>query len=82
MKKLTQAVFDLPECGVDALSAHVESDGRAFANTVTMDYLEPHEDEWLIIGMPKGVGVVTQYYLGSGYDTTNWQQSAIDRGEK
>lgn len=79
MKQLTQAVFDLPECGDDAISAHVEADGRVFANTLTKDCLEPHDAEWLVVRMPRGVGVVTQYYLGDGYDATDWQNSAINR---
>lgn len=71
MKKLTQEVFDLPECPEWAKSVAVDGHGRAWwFNDIPM-----HSDwRWFI---PSTESMSS--YIGCGYDTTNWQQSAIDR---
>lgn len=78
MKKLTQAVFDLPECPVWAESAAVDENGIACWYPDSYPHLNYNVDsgvwgsEWSLMCK----------IIGSGFDTTNWQQSAIDRGEK
>lgn len=77
MKKLTQAVFDLPECPDWAESAAVDSDGFAYLYEDNADSLVLHELEFSNFRWG-----TAKKSLGGGYDTTNWQQSAIDRGEE
>lgn len=78
MKKLTQAVFDLPRCPEWAASAVVDGHGRAWWFKVKSNDIPMHSDgHWFI---PSTESVSS--YIGSDYDTTNWQQSAIDRGEE
>lgn len=77
MKKLTQAVFDLPECPVWADSAVVDIEGDVWAFRCTKDELEANEE----MGWHETEGFTKYAIIGKGYDTTNWQQSAIDRGE-
>lgn len=72
MKKLTQAIFiDAPDW---AESAAVDSDGYAYlyedsAELLTLHKLEFSNTRW---GTAKKS-------LGGGFDTTNWQLSAIDK---
>lgn len=88
MKKLTQAVFDLPECPVWAESAFIDSVGYAIAANVpkrflqcrTIDGNEFWSQTYDAEGYLEGKGV--KFYIIDTsviYDTTNWQQSAIDR---
>ena len=81
MKKLTQAVFDLPECPPDARSAAVDSDGEAWVFLCDKSKLKI-EDAFGSSGHYPSVLTREVRFIGEGYDTTNWQQSAIDRGEK
>ena len=85
MKKLTQAVFD--DAPGWAKSAAVDADGSAY-------YHSKKKESLVVIPSSGGddIGVHDAYVsppdydrlelIGSGYDTKNWQQSAIDRGEK
>lgn len=91
MKKLTQAVFDLPECPVWAESVFVDSVGYAIAANVPKRFLQCctiyGEEVWAHTydaeGYLEGKGVKFSIIDTSViYDTTNWQQSAIDRGEE
>lgn len=76
MKKLTQSVFDLPECPDWADSLAVDANGDLYAFNCHKEFLNS------ICNIHQGI--IGSYWelVGSGYDTTNWQQSAIDRGEK
>lgn len=91
MKKLTQAVFDSPECPVWAESAFIDSVGYAIAANVPKRFLQcckiDGEELWSQTydaeGYLEGVGAKFSIIdISTTYDTTNWQQSAIDRGEK
>lgn len=77
MKKLTQDVFkDAPDW---VQSAAVDSSGDAYYYSVTASELTLDSDEcwWLYMGVDgRGYG---DDYVGNGFDTTNWQTSAIDR---
>ena len=62
------------------LSAAVDENGHAFMNNY------PKSD--LYIGQITGIGAhlipldkpdIKSWFIGKGYDTTNWQNSAIDR---
>ncbi|WP_227430431.1 hypothetical protein [Psychrobacter sp. I-STPA6b] len=74
MKKLTQAVFREKRMPKWTKSAAVDYDGVARYHDVPKSELkrshtiwQPHSD--------------TSVICGYGYDTTNWQNSAIDRGD-
>lgn len=77
MKKLTQEVFDLPECPEWAESAAVDGFG-------CLAFMNSGKDNWYAcsgVFEYMGVNMESKYYqVEEGYDTTNWQQSAIDRG--
>lgn len=82
MKKLTQEVFDLPECPEWAVSAAVDASGGAWFYSVEKDDLRLvvtscKSEQWSCIH----INNATCDFIGQ-YDTTNWQQSAIDRGEE
>ena len=75
-KTLTQEVFkDVPEW---VKSVAVDSDGEAWGHEVNKDMLLP-----LLYGSDRWVQNCYRHnyphYIGNGYDTTNWQNSAIDR---
>lgn len=86
MKKLTQAVFDLPECPVWAESAAVDEDGRAYYHSKKKESLTVIPSDGDDLGLHDAYVSPPDYdrieLIGSGYDTTDWQKSAIDRGEK
>ena len=70
-KPLTQAVFDgLPP---EYLWAAISSDGRAHAHKCTPKGAT--EASWLCV---RGCAA---YLIGEGYDTTDWQNSLIERQE-
>ena len=74
-KILTQDVFkDAPEW---VKSASVDSDGEAWGYEVNKDMLLPlpYRDRWVQNCHRHNY----PHYIGNGYDTTNWQQSAIGR---
>lgn len=83
MKQLTQAIFDgAPDW---AESAAVDSDGEAYVFNAYAwqlsisdwgDFDTNAYDEDLP-NYPEHLN--TCKYMGKGYDTTNWQLSAIDR---
>ena len=72
---LTQEVFkDAPKW---VKSVAVDSDGEAWGYEVNKDMLLPlpYSDRWVQNCHRHNY----PHYIGNGYDTTNWQQSAIDR---
>lgn len=77
MKQLTQAVFeDAPDW---VKSAAVDSSGDAYYYSVPVSELTLDSDEcwWLYMG-----AYWNDYrddYVGEDFDTTDWQNSAIDR---
>ena len=74
-KPLTQEVFkDAPEW---VKSVAVDSDGEAWGYEVNKDMLLPlpYSDRWVQNCHRHNY----PHYIGVGYDTTNWQQSTIDR---
>lgn len=73
MKQLTQAIFkDAPDW---ARSAAVDAHGTAIYYEVSKDKLKP----WLDVPFPMMVGGFRTRDAGHEYDSTNWQNSAIDR---
>lgn len=91
MKKLTQAVFDLPDCPVWAESVFIDSAGYAIAANVPKRFLQccaiDGKESWSQTYDAEGYleGKGAKFYIidmSVIYDTTNWQQSAIDRGEE
>lgn len=76
MKKLTQAVFDLPECPKWAKSAAIDSNGDGF-------WYEDTKRSLRVLDMSHDVSYTTQRakFISSGFSTENWHQSAINRGE-
>lgn len=75
MKKLTQAVFkDAPDW---VKSAAVHESGYARMWSVPKANLEPCGREFISTSI--NGEVVYSRPLGDGFDTTNWQLSAIDR---
>lgn len=87
MKKLTQAVFDLPECPEWAESAAVDSDGDAFWYNAYPHQLEQNgeyhyineDDEHLPYHHPDGVSTMYDKYIGSDFNTNSWAYSVINR---
>lgn len=73
MKQLTQAIFDGTPDWVK--SASIQADGLATLHDVTRDRLKV----WLDVPFPMMVGGWQSKDAGTGYDTTDWQNSAIDR---
>lgn len=72
MKQLTQDVFTTSKHR--AKSAVVTPDGKAWLFECKKDNLTPTDKSWTC-------DIDTAFYfLGYGYDATNWQNSAIDRG--
>lgn len=71
MKQLTQEVFEgaLPEIK----SAVMCSRGRVWLFECAKSHLTPNHRSW-VSDIETGF-----YYHGVGYDTTDWQNSAIDR---
>ena len=82
MKKLTQAVFDLPDCPEWALSAAVGANGVGTYYADTANNLEPVEvcKSGFWIYREGGNKKFDIQKIGEGFDTDNWQQSAIDKG--
>lgn len=78
MKKLTQAVFSLPECPPWAKSATVDIDGTACYFAHTKEYLCVLQVSKIWGHKEKLFGANCKEF-GTDYDTTNWQQSAINR---
>lgn len=72
MKQLTQEVFDGAPDWVK--SAAVDSDGAATGFSSYKSALKCRSDIWT-----KGDANARECGLGYGYDTTDWQNSAIDR---
>lgn len=82
MKQLTQAVFsDMPD---DVISAAIDEDGEAWG------FYEDSESMVTGIATPTGDNNPSKLgcwcphafefeFIGSGYDATNWRNSAIDR---
>ncbi len=71
MKKLTQDVFTMSKSR--AKSAVVTPNGKAWLFECKKEHLSPTDKSWTC-------DIDTAfYYLGDGYDTTDWQNSAIDR---
>lgn len=74
-KNLTQDVFkDAPDW---VKSAAVDDDGGAWGHEVNTDMLVPlpYSNRWV----QNCYRVNYPHYIGAGYDTTDWQHSAIDR---
>ena len=74
-KLLTQEVFkDVPEW---VKSVAVDSDGKAWGHEVDKSMLVPlpYSDRWVQNCHRDN----HPHYIGNGYDTTDWKQSAIDR---
>ena len=74
-KPLTQEAFkDAPEW---VKSASVDSDGKAWGHEVDKSLLVPlpYSNRWVQNCHRHNY----HHYIGNGYDTTNWQQSAIGR---
>lgn len=72
MKQLTQAVFkDAPDW---VKSAAVNADGSVYWYSCKASYMFTTSDVFDI-----AFSGVIMGFVGSGYDTTNWQNSAIDR---
>ena len=80
MKRLTQAVFDLPECPEWAESAAVDASG--YAHWFNCEVAPCHATGCFDVKYTDYECIFEMKKIGSGYDTTNWQQSAIDRGEE
>lgn len=80
MKKLTQAVFDLPECPYWATSATVDVHGVAKWHSVAKNLLVDNQESGLWEN--EHINGAWSKTIGSGFDVVDWQQSAIDRGEK
>lgn len=72
MKKLTQAIFDGAPDWVK--SAAVDSDGTATGFSSYKSALKCRSSIWT-----KGDVHASECGLGYGYDTTDWQNSAIDK---
>ena len=82
MKKLTHAVFDLPECPDWAESAAVHRNGEASWFDVPKQYIDEDSGCWGYTRYFQPSELYRHKLIGIGFDATNWQQSAIDRGEK
>lgn len=72
MKQLTQAIFN--DCPNWVKSAAVDSDGYAYLYEESAELLTLHELEF-----SNSSWGTARKSLGGNYDTTNWQNSAIDR---
>jgi len=81
MKKLNQNIFIGQE--KHKVSATVSENGDAYFHNIEKSLLMPYRVEF-------GLGMwdmnyiapepdYFQYFIGSGYDATDWQNSAIDR---
>lgn len=81
MKKLTQAVFDLPECPEWALSAAVDDDGVGTYYADAANQLESVEvcESGFWIYKEGGNKRFDIQEIGKGFDATDWKKSAIDR---
>lgn len=81
MKQLTQAVFDLPECPEWALSAAVDADGDGTYFADTANCLEAVEvgNTGIWIYKEGGNKRFDVQDISNSFDSTNWQNSAIDR---
>lgn len=77
-KKLTQAVFDDAPHWVK--SAAVDADGAAYYYSVTKGLITPDAADFWLFRFDCDYHRFQQ--ITGEWDTTNWQQSAIDRGEK
>lgn len=78
MKKLTQAVFDDAPSWVKSAAVDSEAmQGRAFFYSIPKEDLCRDEIEH---GGKFGIRYKA-ICIGSGYDTENWRESAINRGE-
>ena len=71
MKTFTQEVFK--NADKDILSAAVDSNGEAWSYTCPKSKLMKLNSIWAV---RKGV---KRYWIGWGYDPTNWDTSAMDR---
>ena len=75
MKQLTQAVFDGQPGRY--MSAAINENGYARLWTVPKSNIQPYGREFISTSIQGEV--VFSKPLGSGYDATDWQNSAIDR---
>lgn len=71
MKQIAQDVFKNSD--TEILSAAIDSNGEAWCYTCPKSELMLLNSIWAI---KKGV---KRYWIGWGYDATNWRESAIDR---
>lgn len=76
MKIITQAIFDGAPDWV--MSAAIDSTGDVYLYAVPKAELSFDSDEcwWVYLGDKDNSQTYSPY---GGYDTTNWQDSAIDR---
>lgn len=83
MKKLTQAIFDGAPDWVE--SAAVDSDSTVYwynANTAQLVAVEgSHHVNAYDYDIGDGVTGVKVKEVGEGFDATDWQNSAIDKGD-
>lgn len=82
MKKLTQAVFDDAPDWVK--SAAVDASGDAWwysqeVNKLRVAHPKLKVGMWVFADKRNGFRKVER--VGAGYDTINWRESAINRGE-
>lgn len=83
MKKLTQAVFDLPECPVWAESAAVDASGIAYWWELSADSIKPLIDRWIVNTPYTGfIEKVRIKRIGYDFDIAEWNKTRVTRGEK
>lgn len=73
MKQLTQDIFDGAPDWVK--SAAVDSDGECYWYSLSKCELRLQAEWWLY----RHIDGATCDYVGEGFDTTDWKNSAIDR---
>lgn len=77
-KQLTQDVFSFPDCPPWVMSAAVNDDGEAWVFNCPEAELIIRENFGQYWDTPD-TNDAQCYCIGKGYDTTNWQESAINR---
>ena len=82
MKQLTQEVFDSPDCPDWAESAAVNANGLATWFDEKWQHLDIEGEWWgYAKNFQRSVGF-RHAEIGHGYDTTNWENSAINKASK
>lgn len=81
MKQLTQEVFDLFDCPEWAESAAIDGNGEAWFYACDKSKLKI-EKSFGVYGHYPNIQTSDLSFIGSGYDTTNWENSAINRALK